>query len=64
MAKTTADVKAIISKRLAVYLINSGFELIDVQPSFKNQGFIVFLFDQTDELERAINKYVSQRRGR
>ncbi|SDA29259.1 hypothetical protein SAMN02910447_03006 [Ruminococcus sp. YE71] len=60
MNNTTTEIKAIVSKRLAVYLINNGFDLIDVQPSMVKQGYIVFLFNECPELEHAIDDYASK----
>lgn len=57
LTNTINDVKAIISKQLALYLMNHGFEVIDIQPSFKREGYFVFLFNRSPELEKAMNDY-------
>ena len=43
--------------RLAVYLINEGFEKLREQPDRNNPKFNVFLFQDSIELRSALERY-------
>lgn len=46
--------KFIFSRRLARYLIDNGFELLNVQPDKKDITKDVYVFEDTPELNLAI----------
>lgn len=43
--------------RLAIYLINEGFEKLREQPDRNNPKFNVFLFQDSIELRSALDRY-------
>ena len=53
--------KAILSMRMAVHLIRQGFELWKIVPSLKVDGYSVFLFENTPELDKAIGIFRATR---
>jgi hypothetical protein len=48
------DYKCILSLRVARQLLAQGFRLIDVEPSRKLPGRLVFIFEDTAELNAAL----------
>lgn len=48
--------KIIFSARLARKLIRKGFKLIDIKPNKDNHERTVFVFENTYELNKIINK--------
>lgn len=53
--------KAVLSLRMAVYLIRRGFDVWKIVPSEKISGYQVFMFERTPELETAIEKFRTMR---
>lgn len=49
--------KFIFSRRLARYLIDNGFELLNVQPDKKDITKDVYVFEDTPELNLAISAF-------
>ena len=49
-------VKAIRSLRLANILAASGHKILNVEPSVNSPGFTVFIFEDTDELQRTLSR--------
>lgn len=47
------------SARLASYLRKQGFWIVGTEPNLKKPWFDVFLFEDTPELRKAIDKYCS-----
>ncbi|WP_334305225.1 DUF5659 domain-containing protein [Enterocloster clostridioformis] len=58
----TTDKKSFIiySQKLAGYLMQRGFVLIDMQPDLKKSGRNVFFFMNTPQLKSAIDDYMSR----
>lgn len=48
--------KAIRSLRLANILAASGHKILNVEPSVVSPGFAVFIFEDTDELQRVLTQ--------
>jgi hypothetical protein len=46
--------KCILSLRVARHLLTKGFRLIDVEPSRKFRGNLVFIFEDSDALRRVL----------
>ncbi|WP_167374922.1 DUF5659 domain-containing protein [Gottfriedia luciferensis] len=42
--------KCILSLRVARHLLSKGFQVIDIEPSRKVNGQLVFIFEETPEL--------------
>lgn len=61
MSTETPRLKAIISMRLAQYLIRAGYDLRRVAPSYNHENFVVFLFTESEEIEQSINDYITER---
>lgn len=53
--------KAILSLRLATHLIRKGFDVWKIVPSLKVDGYQVFMFERTPELETAIEEFRTMR---
>ncbi|NRG26126.1 hypothetical protein HRF69_03220 [Bacillus circulans] len=51
------DYKAVLSMRVARALIADGYELVDIQPSIKQKGKLVFIFKNTPELDAEFKKF-------
>lgn len=43
--------------RLLEFLINKGFNPIRTQPDIRNPSYKVWVFDKTEELDKALNYY-------
>lgn len=56
---TTKKVIAIFTQKLAGYLMQRGFVLIDVKPNRNNPHRNDFLFGDSPELQKAIREYTS-----
>lgn len=56
--KTEATTFTIYSQKLAGYLMQKGFILIDMQEDIKPTGRNVFLFKNTPQLRTAIDEYM------
>ena len=56
----TKKVKAIFTQKLAGYLMQRGFVLIDIKPNRDNPNRHDFLFGDSSELQQAINDYASR----
>jgi hypothetical protein len=50
----------IYSQKLAGYLMQKGFVLIDMQPDMKKTGKNVFFFNDTPQLKSAMDEYMSR----
>ncbi|WP_423781985.1 DUF5659 domain-containing protein [Brevibacillus agri] len=59
--KTDKPYKVIHSQKLAGHLMARGFVLVGTEPDRRGNGRNVFLFRKSDELERAITEYSSNR---
>jgi hypothetical protein len=46
--------KCILSLRVARHLLAKGFRLIDVEPSRKFDGKLVFVFEDSEELRQEL----------
>lgn len=59
---SNADKKSFIvySQKMAGYLMQRGFVLINMQPDLKKTGRNVFFFKDTSQLKSAINEYMSR----
>lgn len=49
----------VFNQKMAGYLMQRGFVLIDMQPDLKKTGRNIFLFNDTPQLKSAINEYMS-----
>ena len=54
--------KTIFSQKLAAYLMNRGFVLLDMKRDSKGSGKNVFYFKNSEELQQAIFDYSSEKR--
>lgn len=52
--------KIIYNQKMAGYLMQRGFVLIDMQPDLKKTGRNVFFFNDTPQLKSAIDEYMSR----
>lgn len=50
----------VYSQKMAGYLMQRGFVLIDMQPDLKKTGRNVFFFNDTPKLKSAIDEYMSR----
>lgn len=50
----------VYNQRMAGYLMQRGFVLIDIQPDLKKTGRNVFFFKDTPQLKSAIDEYMSR----
>lgn len=50
----------VFNQRMAGYLMQRGFVLIDMQPDLKKTGRNIFLFNDTPQLKSAIDDYMSR----
>ena len=50
----------VYSQKMAGYLMQRGFVLIDMQPDLKKSGRNVFFFNNTPQLKSAIDEYMSR----
>lgn len=50
----------VYSQKLAGYLMQRGFVLIDMQPDLKKTRRNVFFFNDTPQLKSAIDEYMSR----
>lgn len=48
--------KCILSLRVARHLLANGFVIVDVEPSRKFSGQVVFIFEDTPELNEELSK--------
>jgi predicted CoA-binding protein len=53
--------KCILSMRVAKHLIAEGFTVVDIEPSRRYSGKLVFVFLNTPNLEEELKKF--ERRG-
>lgn len=60
MQNTETPTLTIYSQKLAGYLMQRGFVLIDMQEDIKPTGRNVFLFKNTPQLQSAIDEYKSR----
>ena len=44
------NIKKIFTKKVAMRLINKGFDLIDMETNLKHKNLKVYVFKRTDEL--------------
>ncbi len=54
--KSKYGLKRIFSRRIALMLIDLGFEPVRTEPHEKMQGFVTYLFDNTKEFKEALTK--------
>ena len=52
--------KIIYNQKMAGYLMQRGFVLIDMQPDLTKTGRNVFFFNDTPQLKSAIDEYMSR----
>lgn len=52
--------RIIYNQRMAGYLMQRGFVLVDMRPDLKNTRRNVFLFNDTPQLKTAIDEYMSR----
>lgn len=52
----TKPTKAIRSLRLANELAASGHKILNVVPSYQSEGYTVFIFEDTPELQRLLTE--------
>ena len=52
--------KTIFAAGLARKLIKDGFIVIDIKPNNRNEDKTVFIFEKTDEFERAMDKHIGK----
>jgi hypothetical protein len=57
----TNDYKCILSLRVAKDLLVKGFELTDLQTSHKRPGKLVFIFENSRQLETELANYRAKR---
>lgn len=50
----------VYSQKMAGYLMQRGFVLIDMQPDLKNTRRNVFFFNNTPQLKLAVDEYMSR----
>ena len=50
----------VFNQKMAGYLMQRGFVLIDMQPDLKKSGRNVFFFNDTPQLKSAIDEYMSR----
>lgn len=50
----TTNYKCILSLRIARHLLENGFRIIDIEPSRKIDGNLVFIFEDTSELRKEL----------
>lgn len=50
----------VFNQKMAGYLMQKGFVLIDMRPDLKNTRRNVFLFNDTPQLKSAIDEYMSR----
>lgn len=48
--------KCILSIRVAKHLLSNGFRIVDVEPSRKFSGQVVFIFEETPALRKELSK--------
>ena len=60
MQNTETPTLTIYSQKLAGYLMQRGFVLIDMKEDIKPTGRNVFLFKNTPQLQSAIDEYKSR----
>ena len=51
------NLKCIISQKLARILIQKGFIVKDIRPNRDIKNATIFLFDNTEELNRILNQF-------
>lgn len=49
--------KIIHSQRMAGYLMLKGFVLLEIKANLKDKGRNIYLFNESDELNNALDKY-------
>ncbi len=49
--------KCILSLRVARGLIAKDYRLVDIQPSHKRLGKLVFVFENSEQLEKDLSEY-------
>ena len=56
MNKRESDkkMKCILSFRVARFLLSRGFKIVDISTSSKIPGNLVFVFEQSEELNKAL----------
>lgn len=52
----------IFSPRLAKFLINNGCKLTSVRPDLRGNGFNVFMFENTQELQSLMSEYTKNKK--
>jgi hypothetical protein len=60
MNNTDKKTYIVYSQKMAGYLMQRGFVLIDMQPDLKKTGRNVFFFYNTPQLKSAIDEYMSR----
>lgn len=50
----------VFNQKMAGYLMQRGFVLIDMQPDLKKTGRNVFFFKDTPQLKSVIDEYMSR----
>ena len=60
MNNTDKKTYIVYSQKMAGYLMQRGFVLIDMQPDLKKTRRNVFFFYNTPQLKSAINEYINR----
>lgn len=60
--ENTKQIKCIKNMRLAGYLMQRGFVLVDIAKNTDGSGRNVFFFNDTTELNNAMSKYLREKR--
>lgn len=50
--------KIIMGMNMMKFLIKEGHELLKIKNDVKNNGRFVFMFEDTEDLEKSISKYI------
>lgn len=51
------DEKAILSLRVAQYLMSEGYNLIRLENSYRHQGKLAFIFEDSEAIEKELAKF-------
>jgi hypothetical protein len=50
-------VRRIFKKSLAVELMSMGHNLINLEPNYKHKKFVVYVFEDTPQLDHELSKF-------
>ena len=57
------NTKVVFSKELANILVNKGFKILKTEINLKDARFKVFVFEYSEELEKAVEEYKKSKGG-